>query len=459
MRSGPARVFGIGELGRRLVAAFVGVVLASIIVAAAIASASTSTDITRLVTNQEAALTRSVAAGAGAAYEAGRWDMGELDPVLEVIRREGGAAEVRDASGRVIAATTGFSRMPANPEATAPVTIDRRTVGSVTVRFDHSGLGAAIGQFEAERWRARLIACAVGVLIAVLVSLVVARRITEPLERVLAAIRARERGDRGARVPQLRTFGVLRELTEGFNAAMDAIDARDRLQRDLVANMAHEVRTPVAVLQAGLEAMYDGVSELSLQNVGSLREESLRLSGMLDDLQRLAAAESAALRLQLVTSDLAEIAAEAASRFSGAFEAGGIECERFLVPVDVKCDRDRMLEVITNLLTNALKFTPWGGRVTISTGSTGIGMPYLQVSDTGVGIAAEDLPLVTQRFFRGRWSEQMAHGTGIGLTIVSELVRAHHGELDIWSEPGNGTRVTITLPTAQGRRAERVRSG
>ena len=124
-----------------------------------------------------------------------------------------------------------------------------------------------------------------------------AKRITSPLERMLATMRARIAGDRAARVTDVRAVGVLRELLEDFNRAANAFDQQDQAQRNLVANVAHELRTPVAVLQAGHEAMLDGVTEPTPQNLSSLRDEVLRLTRVLEDLQTLAAAEAAAIQL------------------------------------------------------------------------------------------------------------------------------------------------------------------
>jgi two-component system sensor histidine kinase BaeS len=246
----------------------------------------------------------------------------------------------------------------------------------------------------------------------------------------------------------MRGTGVLRELQQGFNDTNDALDERDRLQRNLVADVAHEVRTPVAILRAGHEAMLDGVTDLTRENITSLRDEVLRLSDMLEDLQRLAAAEAAALQLRKTLCDLASVAGETAAGLEASFEAAGVTLESRLSGAQVRCDAARMREVITNLLTNAMKFTPAGGRVVLETGPGGKHTVRLQVSDTGIGIAADELPHVTERFFRGRRSAEIAPGSGIGMTIVTELVRAHRGQLHISSEEGVGTRVTVTLPAA-----------
>jgi signal transduction histidine kinase len=150
----------------------------------------------------------------------------------------------------------------------------------------------------------------------------------------------------------------------------------------------------------------------------------------------------------------------AADSSGDGFRFADVALDRHLTEVPVLADRTRMREVVSNLLTNSLKFTPPGGTVSLRVGPDGAGMASITVSDTGVGIPEEELPHVTERFFRGTHSSEMAAGSGIGLTIVSELVEAHNGQLEITSEPGTGTRVTVTLPLASdSRRFALVKSG
>ncbi len=194
--------------------------------------------------------------------------------------------------------------------------------------------------------------------------------------------------------------------------------------------------------------MLDGVTEMTPDNISSLRDEVLRLAKMVDDLQCLSAAESASLQLTLSLQNLAVLAEEAASNLADCFNAADVVLNQRLTEVYVMCDSARMREVISNLLTNALKFTQPGGSVALTVGPDGNGMASIRVSDTGIGIPRGDLPHVTDRFFRSACTAEMAGGSGIGLTVVAELVEAHRGRLDIRSEVGQGTQVTVTLPVA-----------
>jgi two-component system sensor histidine kinase BaeS len=259
--------------------------------------------------------------------------------------------------------------------------------------------------------------------------------------------RAMGRGERSARVGAITASGELRELATAFDQMADTRDRQDRLRRDLVADVAHELRTPIAVLQAGHEALLDGIAEPTPDQLASLRDEVLRLARMVGDLQTMAAADAAALHLTRRPCDLASLAAAAADSLAGQFEAAGIALERRLTPVGINADPRWLHQVITNLLTNALKFTPAGGRVTIEAGPGDSQQAVLTITDTGTGIPAEELPRIFDRFWRGRQAAAVS-GSGIGLAVAAELARAHDGQLTARSEPGQGSELTLTLPRA-----------
>ena len=199
---------------------------------------------------------------------------------------------------------------------------------------------------------------------------------------MLHAARAIGSGDLGARAGDVRGFSDLRQLAAAFDQMADSLAREAQVRRNMVADISHELRTPIAVLQASTEAMLDGVSELTAEGVQSLREEVLRLGRMVDDLQRLAAAEAAAIQLTVVPGDLADAAGAAADSLASIFAGQGVTLARRLESAPVSCDRRRMHDVITNLLTNAAKFTPPGGRVVLETRRSGA-TAVLCVSDTG----------------------------------------------------------------------------
>jgi signal transduction histidine kinase len=200
------------------------------------------------------------------------------------------------------------------------------------------------------------------------------------------------------------------------------------------------------VLQAGHEALLDGVTEPTPDELGSLRDEVLRLARMVDDLQTMAAADAAVLQLARERCDLAGIARSAADSLARRFEAAEVALDRQLAQAPVLADQRWLHQVVTNLLGNALKFTPAGGRVTVRTGQDGASA-VLEVADTGIGIPADELPRIFDRFWRGQ-AAAATSGSGIGLAVAAELTWAHGGTLTAASEPGQGTRLTLTLPVA-----------
>ena len=437
----------IGQLGLRLALAFVGVALAAVITSILLGTVTTNRDIAELIRGQHRDLARSAADAAAAAYHRGHWAPSDLEPLFNAAVLEGTAVQVRDLNGHPIRTSGNFGTLPGRG-ISASIAAGGTRVGKVIVKFADTGLGETITKFQAQRWPSRITAAGVAAVIALIVALLVSRRITAPVESLIETARARARGQPGSRAGDVRGLGEIQELAEAFDEMADAKEEQDQLRRNLVADVAHELRTPIAVLQAGHEAMLDGLTEPTSANLASLRDEVLRLARMVDDLQRLASAEAAALQLTLVPRDLAATVATAADSMADALESAGLTLECRLSPVQVRCDPLRIHEITTNLLTNAMKFSAAGGRVVVETGQDegqGTRLAVLRVTDTGMGIGENELPLVTQRFFRGQQSSGIA-GSGIGLTIVAELVRAHHGAMGITSEPGAGTQVTITLP-------------
>ncbi len=452
---------GTGPLRLRLTLAFVAVALSAVALLAAATAVFAAADISHLAGEQRAELTQAMTAAAGAAWnQAGTWAGADLEPVLDVGGRIGADVTVLDEAGTVVARSPGFARATA-PIQRAPIVVHGRRVGTVALRLTGAGLTAADNAFRAALWRAIAGAAGLAALLALLVGLGVSRRITRPVLRLIEVAKAMGRGDRGARVGEIRAPDELRDLAVTFDLMAETLARQEQLRRDVVADVAHELRTPVAVLQAGHEALLDKVVEPTPDQLSSLRDEVLRLARMVDDLHTLAAAEAAALQLSLGPCDLAEIAAAAADSLGGRFDAAEVTLERRLTPVTVLADAGRMHQVITNLLGNALKFTPSGGRVTLTVGPSGPSEPSgpsgssgpsggqarLSVSDTGCGIAEDELPRIFDRFWRGRQAAGVA-GSGIGLAVVAELVRAHNGAAEVTSTPPHGTEVTVTLPRA-----------
>jgi two-component system, OmpR family, sensor histidine kinase BaeS len=434
-------------LGLRLALAFLSVALAAVALLAGLTAALAAADVSALTSQQRADLTSAIAAAAAAAWDqTDSWAAADLSPVLDLATQTGAEAQIRNQQGQVVTSSPRFAAQAAAPEQSAPVLVGGNRVGTAVIRFTNSGLASADLALQTDLLQAIFGAAGLAAVLALLTGLFMARRITRPVERIIAVTRAMGRGERAARVGDIAAPGELRELATAFDQMADTRDRQDQLRRDLVADVAHELRTPVAVLQAGHEALLDGITEPTPDQLASLRDEVLRLARMVGDLQTLAAADAAALHLTRRPCDLAGIAAAAADSLAGRFEAAGITLDRKLAAVGIDADPRWLHQVVTNLLTNALKFTPAGGRVTIAGGPIGA-KAVLTVTDTGTGIPADELPRIFDRFWRGRQAAQTS-GSGIGLAVAAELAQAHDGQLTARSQPGEGTELTLTLPRA-----------
>ena len=431
-----------GRLGLKIALAFVAVGLAAVAATAVVTSVIAFPSIQHIVMSQEERTAKGVALAAAAIYQPVGW-AARLAPVIDVVDTSGSRMQCRNVDGQVVRSSPGYSGF-AGSTLTKDVFVDGRFVGSVTVKFGSHGIPDAEQLYRTQRWQIRLISGIFVVLFALLVSLVLAPLIVAPVDQVVRAARARSAGQRQARVGAVRGLRDLRQLAATFDQMADNLGREDQLRRNVVAYVVHDLRTPIAVLRACIEAMLDGVTEINRANVQSLHADVMRLDQMVEDLRLLSAAEAASLQLRMSPSDLATVAADTADSLASMFDAAGVRLVRQLSPVPVRCDEARMRQVISNVLTNAAKFTPAGGQVTIEVHPSGA-WGVIRVSDTGPGIPPDELPHLTERFYRGHGSERVG-GSGIGLAIVDELVHAHHGTLGIASELGRGTQVRIAIP-------------
>jgi len=452
-----ARPASSGPIGLRLALAFVAVALSAVALLATLTAVFAAADVSQLVNVQQIELTRAMDAAAAAAWERGHsWTGADLNPVTGVAGQVGVAIQITDPAGRLVGSSPGFAGGSGNVVSRAVLAPSGTRIGTLALRFSSSGIGGADRGLRTALLQAIAGAAGLAALLALLVALGISRRITRPVGRLIEVARSMADGDAGARVGDLQSSAELRELASTFDRMAEALARHEQLRRNLVADVAHELRTPLAVLQAGHEALLDGVLEPTPGQLSSLRDEVLRLTRIVDDLQTLAAADAAALRLDAGRHDLAQIAATAADSLAARFDSAEVALARQLTAVPVLADGGRLHQVITNLLGNAMKFTAAGGQVTLTAGPDR-GRAMLAVSDTGAGIPTDELPFIFHRFWRGRRAASVA-GSGIGLAVVAELVRVHDGDIDVTSAPGQGTTVTVTLPRALSRPACRAGS-
>jgi len=288
------------------------------------------------------------------------------------------------------------------------------------------------------------------VLIIGAIGSVVFRSLGTPLASIMAAADAVADGDLSTRVEE-KGPGEFRRMAYSFNRMTEELERADQQRRNLTADVAHELRTPLHILQGNLEGLIDGVYQPTPEHIQVMLDETQMLSRLVEDLQTLSLAEAGQLRLQEEPVDIAELLGDVKTSFSGPMEAAGIDLVVQIVglpdELTVMGDAERLDQVLNNLMGNALRHTPAGGSILLKAAATP-GEIQITVRDTGEGISPEDLPYVFNRFWRADKSRQRQSGTGsgLGLAIAKQFVQAHGGHISVESQLGSGTTFTIDLP-------------
>jgi len=271
-----------------------------------------------------------------------------------------------------------------------------------------------------------------------------ARRISLPLSDLVDAAGRVEAGDYGVRVPEARRGPIeLRGLARAFNTMAARLETDEAQRRTLLAEISHELRNPLAVVQGNLEALIDGVYPADQAHLEPILDETKVLARLVEDLRTLSLAEAGTLTLHREATDLDVLAGEIVEAFRVRAEAAGVTLTGDLpddLPI-LEVDPIRIREVVSNLVDNALRYTPSGGTVTVSGRRARDGVE-LAVADTGPGIPHELLPTVFERFAKSAESR----GSGLGLAIARAIVQAHGGTIAAESLPGDGTTIRLSLP-------------
>ena len=365
-----------------------------------------------------------------------------------------------DAKGKVVYDSAGKAagKSLSSDEKTKAVPIasydGQEVIGYLLLSLPSTGGEDRLGNLEKE-FLARVqkvlwIGAALAVGLGLIMGLILSRNLTAPLQRLAGAARAVAGGNLGQQV-RVEGSAEMAEVGQAFNEMTSALKKAEVLRQNLVADVAHELRTPLSVLQGNLRAILDDVYDLDKAEISRLYDETRLLSRLVDDLRELALADAGQLNLNLRPTDAAQIIRSTTDNLALAAEAGQVVLTTALpesLPT-VQADPDRVAQVLRNLLVNALRHTPSGGSVTV-TASAREGMVEIAVADTGEGIAAEDLPHVFERFWRADPSrardDRLAGGTGLGLSVAQSLVEAQGGRIWAESTPGEGTVFRFTLP-------------
>jgi len=388
--------------------------------------------------------------GMGAGRGAGMWGiMGQ-----RLLLADSQGSVISDTDGELIGQTLSSAQL-ANG---AQIVVKDSLAGTILVTpSDITGANTPAGQFLASVKQSIILSVIIASLIALLLGAVLFFQITAPLRQLNKAAGAIAQGDLSQRVTY-RSQDELGELSQTFNQMADSLARAETQRQHLLADVAHELRTPITVIRANLEGMLDGVLPLDVEQVAALHDETLLLNRLVGDLRLLSLAEAGELKLERKDTDLGGLIRQVVERSKVQAQQKGINLESE-IPDDLPkiwIDSDRITQVLNNLVSNALRYSTQGGKITIRAArypSLGNAIE-VSVTDTGPGIDPTALPYVFDRFYRADPSRSRnSGGSGLGLAIVKQLVEAHGGKVaaisPVFSDAdhqGYGARITFILP-------------
>ncbi|QZA34028.1 ATP-binding protein [Hydrogenibacillus sp. N12] len=364
---------------------------------------------------------------------------------------------VVDADGVVVADSRGEAlgaRLdPATVRAQGrPIAVRGAVVGYLLATSPASErLTALEATFKRSVGRAVWLSAGISLGLALFFGAGLASRTTRPLQALEAAIRALARGDRSVRA-RAEGRDEIAELARAFNHMADEIDRLEAVRKNLIADVAHELRTPVSIMRGHLEAMLENPRAATPERLALLHDEALRMGHILQDLQNLSLADAGKLPLHRERTDLAALAEKVLAAFQPAIEDAGVEVRATFRPRPLWAfiDRARMEQVLVNVFGNALKVTPPGETIEIDGRGEGPCLS-LAIRDRGPGFSPEDLPYVFERFYRSdKGRSRKDGGTGLGLAIAKGFVEAHGGSIVAANRSSGGAEVTIVLCDDEG---------
>jgi two-component system sensor histidine kinase BaeS len=437
------------SLRARVVAALVGVAALAALVAALLTTFALDRTFDRYLDRRVEGAAQGAVATASATLreDDGRWTRGGLDALAHELVLTGYDFRLLD-GGRVLLDTTRLKR---------PGTQLRRVLtrdvpspsGGAAGRLELYAVGGGGGtpadaEFRREFDRAHVLAAIAAAIVALVCGLFIAGRLTGPLRRLAVAARGLARGER----MDVRAIGgppEVRAIGEALEGLAGDLDRQDRARRQLAQDLAHELRTPLTLVQSRIEAMQDGVVEFDPDGLDALHTEVLRLARLIGQIERLAEAEAHPTPLTLGSFSLDQVATELHAALAGPFELRGLRLHLDARPAAALADVDATRQIAANLLSNALKYAPEGGEVTMRVRTSG-GQATLEVRDLGAPLEPDEADRVFERFFRSP-SARRTGGAGLGLTIARELAEAQGGSLGVETS-ARGNAFVLRLPAA-----------
>lgn len=291
-----------------------------------------------------------------------------------------------------------------------------------------------------------LLAAGIAGILSFIFGAYMAKRLSSPISRVIKTAEQIAEGNFNDRVSEVSDTLEIIELTSAINTLAEGLGKQETLRKRLTADVAHELRTPIANLQSHLEAMIDGIWEPDAERLKSCHEETIRISKIVGDLGTLARYDGENLTLNKEYFDISELINNTVLCFEKEFSDKNIALITDIQEQYLEADKDKITQIMVNIISNALKYTPDSGTIRILTNGNDDEV-QISIKDSGIGISKEDIPLIFERFYRADKSRSRATGgSGIGLAIVKSLIEAHGGTISVKSEEGLGSEFVIILP-------------
>jgi signal transduction histidine kinase len=340
--------------------------------------------------------------------------------------------------------------------------IEQQTAPSISVTVPQAVQQDAV-QFLQTMRDTTLISVGISGGLAILASTWLFWQITRPLSKLRQATEAVADGDLSARAPVKRKDEV-GLVADAFNTMADELERQEGLRKQMVADVAHELRTPLSVMLGNLEAMIDELIPASEEELEAVHKEVLRLGRLVEDLRILSLADAGELQLSQESIDVAELVETAVRRMTPTAQSKGVSLVGDIGqnPGHVEGDEGKLQQVLANLIGNAIRYAPAGTEVILQAGSSREEV-NLVISDQGPGIDPDELPNFFERFWKGDRSRARVRedyhdgsGSGLGLSIVRQLVELHNGRVEASLPDGGGLRVTVTLPVASDRGKDKI---
>lgn len=448
----------------RLMGAFAFVILVGIVVVAVISNQATTNEFRLFMFRGEMVQEQDVVAQLASYYRVnGGWNrVGDLfatGGMMNSGQMRGmgmagmsGRVLLADAQGIIVADSNqqqiGQALDPALRSAGAPIVVDGQRVGTLSIANDHIGtlLDPSAQEFLAQVNRSLLLAGVAAGIIALGLGFILFRQITAPLNTLAQASEKIAAGDLTARA-NVSGNDEIAQVARSFNAMAERLASSETARRNMLADIAHELRNPIGIISSHLEAMMDGVFPADTEQLASLHDETLLLARLVGDVRELALADAGQLALNREPINLRALV----ERTIGAFQPQAQEANITLIGrlsaiPTIRADAQRIEQTLRNLLSNALRVTPPQGRITVTL-TNDSQYARVEVSDTGTGIAPDALPHVFERFWRADKARTRSQGgTGLGLAIAKQWVEAHGGRIGVSSEPEHGATFWFTLP-------------